>query len=111
MALNISGQSMETVTSVHEDVVASRFRSGAHIPALDGLRGLAILAVFFHHYGAGGIDSHSAAVRWIATACGLGWSGVDLFFVLSGFLITGILYDTQQDPAYYRRFYARRALR
>jgi len=85
--------------------------SGKHIPALDGLRGLAILAVFFHHYGAGGIHSSSAAVQWISTICGIGWSGVDLFFVLSGFLITGILYDTQQDPAYYRKFYARRTLR
>jgi peptidoglycan/LPS O-acetylase OafA/YrhL len=85
--------------------------SSRHIPALDGLRGLAILAVFFHHYGAGGSESTSIVTRWIATVCGLGWSGVDLFFVLSGFLITGILYDTQDDPAYYRKFYARRALR
>jgi peptidoglycan/LPS O-acetylase OafA/YrhL len=85
--------------------------SSKHIPALDGVRGLAILAVFFHHYGAGGIHSPSAMVRGIATVCGLGWTGVDLFFVLSGFLITGILFDTQSEPSYYSKFYARRTLR
>jgi peptidoglycan/LPS O-acetylase OafA/YrhL len=90
---------------------AKQIPTNKHLPALDGLRGMAILAVFMYHYGKGGIHRTSAVVRWFAMICGFGWSGVDLFFVLSGFLITGILYDTQQNPGYYRKFYFRRALR
>ena len=68
------------------------------LPALDGVRGLAIALVMAFHIG-----------RVPATA--IGWSGVDLFFVLSGFLITGILYRSRNVPARARTFYARRALR
>src|SRR5947209_2843236 len=75
----------------------------SHLPALDGIRGLAILLVMFHHFSFVD-DRYRQAGR-------LGWIGVDLFFVLSGFLITGILYDTKHDPHYFRSFYVRRALR
>ena len=82
------------------------------VPALDGLRGIAILAVFFYHYARGaGEHTTSAVVRSASVAFSFGWSGVDLFFVLSGFLITGILYDTLSDPGYFKKFYIRRAIR
>lgn len=58
-----------------------------------------------------GAHATSRALRALAVIFGLGWTGVDLFFVLSGFLITGILYDTRNDPEYYSNFYIRRALR
>ncbi len=78
-------------------------------PALDGLRALAIVAVFLDHYGGG---SHGGLVLNLLNRVRLyGWMGVDLFFVLSGFLITGILYDTLGDSKYFRRFFARRSLR
>ncbi|WP_162601705.1 acyltransferase family protein [Occallatibacter savannae] len=67
---------------------------------LDGLRGLAVTAVFCFHYR---IEPHSPG-EW-------GWVGVDLFFALSGFLITGILFDRIGDEHYFRNFYIRRALR
>lgn len=83
------------------------------MPELDSLRGVAILLVLFYH-GFGldyGVQGLSGMARWFVAATLPGWVGVDLFFVLSGFLITGILLDTKTRPDYYRRFYIRRALR
>jgi peptidoglycan/LPS O-acetylase OafA/YrhL len=66
--------------------------------------------IFFRHYG---LTSHETGIwmKCVAYLCYGGWMGVDLFFVLSGFLITGILLDTRELPGYFKNFYVRRALR
>jgi peptidoglycan/LPS O-acetylase OafA/YrhL len=83
--------------------------SSKRIPELDGLRGLAILLVILCHYFSG---DQSAGFGFIAhyflRALAFGWSGVDLFFVLSGFLIGGILLESRNSPNYFRTFYLRR---
>src|SRR5215469_7550470 len=81
-----------------------------HVPALDGIRGLAVLFVIAFHSRAPFLNTSEIPFS-LFQFLGLGWSGVDLFFVLSGFLITGILLDTRRAPGYFRVFYARRALR
>ena len=82
------------------------------IPELDGVRGCAILLVLLWHYVAEQIHAplHSAAGR-VVQVLGLCWSGVDLFFVLSGFLIAGILLDHRGAANYFRVFYIRRVCR
>jgi peptidoglycan/LPS O-acetylase OafA/YrhL len=84
------------------------------MPGLDVLRGMAILSVFFFH----GLKWYlplgalaGAHVRQIGQAVSFGWLGVNLFFVLSGFLITGILLDTRTQENYWSSFYIRRFLR
>jgi peptidoglycan/LPS O-acetylase OafA/YrhL len=91
--------------------VSIRPRNAGHIPALDGLRGLAIAIVLIHNVGAYETTAPSMALKFLYIAHRLGWVGVQLFFVLSGFLITGILIDTKGSGGYWWSFYARRALR
>lgn len=76
------------------------------IRELDGLRGIAILLVMFHRFW-----PQTGSLARYAPIAELGWVGVDLFFVISGFLITGILVDTKSDPHYLRNYLARRTLR
>ena len=77
----------------------------SYIPELQGLRGLAVLAVVIYHCHPRleGTPIYRASL-W-------GWAGVNLFFVLSGFLITSILLESRGKPHYFRNFYGRRALR
>jgi peptidoglycan/LPS O-acetylase OafA/YrhL len=80
-----------------------------HIGALDGMRGVALLLVLVMHYtNLKPITSFDQAFCELAHSC---WLGVDFFFVLSGFLITGVLCDAKGKPHYFRNFYARRVLR
>ena len=80
---------------------------------LDTLRGIAILGVLFLHGFSWQYSSlhFSRPARLFMRATQPGWLGVNLFFVLSGFLITGILLDSKPRPDFYKRFYGRRALR
>jgi peptidoglycan/LPS O-acetylase OafA/YrhL len=80
------------------------------IPGLDGLRGIAILLVLLRH-SFFGMETGSRFLAKILAAGQLTWSGVDLFFVLSGFLIGGILLDARESPRYFQTFYIRRAYR
>lgn len=80
-----------------------------HIRALDGVRGLAILLVVVGHSTV--IHPSTFLARTLSSVTSIGWSGVDLFFVLSGFLITRILLQSKGKSNYFRVFYIRRCLR
>jgi peptidoglycan/LPS O-acetylase OafA/YrhL len=84
--------------------------SEMRLPALDGVRGIAVLGPLVQRFNLGSFHDGAAALAFALSAA-QGWMGVQLFFVLSGFLITGILLDTRGAHGYFGNFYARRALR
>jgi peptidoglycan/LPS O-acetylase OafA/YrhL len=86
------------------DAAESGMRILKYIPQFDGLRGIAILIVLLAHLSYLQDFSFGRIFQD-------GRTSMDLFFVLSGFLITGILLDTKELPGYFKNFYARRALR
>jgi peptidoglycan/LPS O-acetylase OafA/YrhL len=83
----------------------------SRIPELDGLRGFAILQVVSIHYFYNPGANLPRAPHFLQSLFALGWTGVDLFFVLSGFLIGGILLDVRASPNYFKTFYTRRSFR
>jgi peptidoglycan/LPS O-acetylase OafA/YrhL len=88
--------------------------STRRIPQLDGIRGAAILLVAIWHFVVAPVmrTPHESVIARIVIHAGLlTWSGVDLFFVLSGFLIGGILIDAKDSHNYFKAFYIRRAFR
>ena len=96
-------------------IVSGDPRSGGHVRALDGLRGVALLLVMLHHTNYSFAAETVLPAGWgqtlLAFAGQNGWAGVDLFFVLSGTLITTILLKSREATNYYRVFYVRRLLR
>lgn len=86
----------------------SRTTESGKLPALDGLRGIAVLMVMLYHWTILPPSNFDAPAF---SLLGSGWMGVDLFFVISGFLITGILLDSKGQKHYYKNFWIRRSLR
>ena len=89
-----------------------------HFPELDGIRGIAIVMVLIAHAAdflgvlpAPAGPGHGRGWKVLQHLLLQGWGGVDVFFVLSGFLITGILLRARKRDNYFASFYARRALR
>jgi peptidoglycan/LPS O-acetylase OafA/YrhL len=93
------------VGAVHPSARDSR------VAALDGLRGLAILLVIAHNAGSAIGPLDGIVLKLWAVISNAGWAGVQLFFALSGFLITRILLNAKGGPGLMRSFYARRVLR
>jgi len=84
-----------TITPLSGDIMPNEGIQSSRLVHLDGLRTIAFLSVFLHH----------------SLSMPLLWAGVDLFFVLSGFLITGILFKMRESSSYFKTFYYRRFLR
>ena len=106
----MSSTPVATATVPDATPSSTALRIPLHLPALDGVRGLAIVLVLCHNLQI--LEGPPGLVgRVLELAFDLGWVGVQLFFVLSGFLITRILLQTQDAPNYYQAFFGRRLLR
>lgn len=100
------------VAAIESEAPRTRANSSLRMPELDGLRGVAILLILLgHHFNSLFQAEPNSPLVYLIIALRYTWSGVDLFFVLSGFLIGGILLDHRQAVNYYRVFYVRRICR
>ena len=98
----------------YKPIMRQDLGSNIFYPQLDGLRGIAILMVIeWHYHLVASLLAHtqSGLAYFVEPILSLGWSGVDLFFVLSGFLLGGILLDRKGASNYFKAFYTRRACR
>lgn len=106
------GEQKREIASVPKLELRSPLNSSRRIPELDGLRGVAIgMVVFYHYVGSAIVARPPELLGYLWATTRLLWSGVDLFFVLSGFLISGILLDARNSPNYFATFYIRRFCR
>src|SRR5207245_2913352 len=100
---------LEPVVSASAETPSARRAAPGRIPELDGLRGIAICLVLGAHFI--NVTNGPRLAAFFQDLFLLGWSGVDLFFVLSEFLIGGILLDVRSSHSYFKTFYARRFFR
>ncbi len=103
--------SAATITRLADQPISKTGSDHSHIPALDGLRGVAILLVLLNHALGVPLSHHIGLRSILGNVVSSTGYGVQLFFVLSGFLITGILLDSKKSDHYFVNFFARRILR
>jgi peptidoglycan/LPS O-acetylase OafA/YrhL len=110
------GDTASSKMSADEAVATGSLAPSAHnhLSGLDGMRGIAVLLVLVYHFTSNYTDEFIGKHSFTSLLYqfpNVGWCGVDVFFVLSGFLITGILCDAKGAPQYFLNFYMRRVLR